>query len=138
MQQLCLGHSVKAHDGFVRGVTMSMDGRHAFSCGDDKAAKMWKIKERSYQISEQPEVRLRGFKVYGHEMCEASYHMAYIPGVVWRCLKQDFLEAIDHHWRKPMFVTVGDTAPRRNKDPLRLHLMFPWQTRQVYGAMPRP
>ena len=41
MQQLCLGHSVaKAHEGFVRGVTMSMDGRHAFSCGDDKVRSL--------------------------------------------------------------------------------------------------
>lgn len=84
MQHLCYGSGVeKAHEGFVRGVTVSPDGTRAFSCGDDKAAKMWRIQPKACQISEEP---------------QASYHMAYIPG------------AIDHHWHKPMFVTVGDTV----------------------------
>mmetsp|Transcript_47975 Transcript_47975/g.98975 ORF Transcript_47975/g.98975 Transcript_47975/m.98975 type:complete len:447 (-) Transcript_47975:54-1394(-) len=84
MQYLRCGTSVsKAHEGFVRGVTMSPDGRKAFSCGDDKAAKMWSIKPKACVISEE---------------AEAVYNMAYIPG------------AIDHHWQRPMFVTVGDTV----------------------------
>ncbi|CAK9044451.1 DDB1- and CUL4-associated factor 13 (WD repeat and SOF domain-containing protein 1) [Durusdinium trenchii] len=84
MQHLICGSAVtKAHEGFVRGVTMSPDGRLAFSCGDDKAAKMWRIQAKACEISEEP---------------EAVYHMAYIPG------------AIDHHWQKKMFVTVGDTV----------------------------
>jgi len=84
MQHLSCGSGVeKAHEGFVRGVTVSPDGTKAFSCGDDKAAKMWHIQVKACEISEEP---------------QASYHMAYIPG------------AIDHHWQKPMFVTVGDTV----------------------------
>jgi len=84
MQHLRCGSVVqKAHEGFVRGVTISPDGRRAFSCGDDKAAKMWHITSRSCALSEQP---------------KETYHRAYIPG------------AIDHHWQKPMFVTVGDTV----------------------------
>eukprot|EP00933_Yihiella_yeosuensis_P007186 TRINITY_DN112114_c0_g1_i1.p1 TRINITY_DN112114_c0_g1~~TRINITY_DN112114_c0_g1_i1.p1 ORF type:complete len:448 (-),score=88.32 TRINITY_DN112114_c0_g1_i1:126-1469(-) len=73
----------KAHEGFVRGITISPDGRRAFSCGDDKAAKMWRISPRDCSLSEEPEV---------------IYHSASIP------------TAIDHHWTKPMFVTSGDTV----------------------------
>lgn len=44
---------------------------------------MWSIKPKACVISEE---------------AEAVYNMAYIPG------------AIDHHWQRPMFVTVGDTV----------------------------
>jgi len=73
----------RAHEGFVRGVVASPDGHHAFSCGDDKSAKMWAINRQDFTVGEEP---------------EGTYHMASIPN------------AIDHHWSKPMFVTVGDTV----------------------------
>jgi len=71
-----------AHTGFVRGLTVSPDGRRVLSCGDDKTAKMWELSARRCQITAEP---------------SNTYQMAYIPG------------AIDHHWKKPMFVTCGDT-----------------------------
>lgn len=84
LQNLRAGMCIeRAHEGFVRGVTVSYDGRYGFSCGDDKAIKMWKISVRERTLSEEP---------------EATFHAACIPG------------AIDHHWSKPMFVTAGDTV----------------------------
>jgi WD repeat and SOF domain-containing protein 1 len=44
---------------------------------------MWSLHERDMEISEEP---------------VGTYHTASIPN------------AIDHHWKKPMFVTVGDTV----------------------------
>lgn len=73
----------RAHEGFVRGVVASPNGRKVFSCGDDKSAKMWNIDTEDFSVSQEP---------------EGTYHMASIPN------------AIDHHWSKPMFVTVGDTV----------------------------
>lgn len=35
--------SVIAHTGFVRGLTVSHDGEHFFSCGDDKKIRQWRM-----------------------------------------------------------------------------------------------
>lgn len=39
--------SVYAHTGFVRGLTVSHDGKYFFSCGDDKTLKQWKMASHS-------------------------------------------------------------------------------------------
>lgn len=84
LQRLGAGSFVpRAHEGFVRGVTVSPDGRFVLSCGDDKCTKMWKISETTSSIAEEP---------------ENIYHSATIP------------TCIDNHWEKPMFVTCGDTV----------------------------
>jgi WD repeat and SOF domain-containing protein 1 len=84
MQQLTAGSIVeKAHEGFVRDVCTSMDGSHVFSCGDDKAAKMWVLDNEGATIRAEP---------------KATFHASTIPN------------SIDHHWQKPMFVTTGDTV----------------------------
>jgi len=79
----CRATIPRAHDGFVRGVVASPSGKHVFSCGDDKTAKMWAIDTQDFAVNQEP---------------EGTYHMASMPN------------AIDHHWSKPMFVTVGDTV----------------------------
>merc|ERR1740138_1370707 len=84
LQLLESGGSVpKAHEGFVRDVVVSPDGRRVLSCGDDKAARMWTLNARQSSLVNEP---------------EASYSTAAIPN------------SIDHHWAKPMFVTAGDTV----------------------------
>jgi len=112
MQHLSCGTVVsKAHEGFVRGVCMSPDGRRAFSCGDDKAAKMWKVNHRNCTLSEEPEV---------------TYQVAYIPG------------AIDHHWNKPMFVTVGDTVDVWDYNRSAPLSSFEWGCERVITAKFNP
>ncbi|CAJ1450927.1 unnamed protein product [Effrenium voratum] len=112
MQHLVCGSSVtKAHEGFVRGVTMNPDGRRAISCGDDKAAKMWGIGKKACTISEEP---------------QATFHMAYIPG------------AIDHHWRRPMFVTVGDTVDVWDYNRSAPLSTFEWGCERVITARFNP
>eukprot|EP00418_Pyrodinium_bahamense_P089406 CAMPEP_0179026594 /NCGR_PEP_ID=MMETSP0796-20121207/8595_1 /TAXON_ID=73915 /ORGANISM="Pyrodinium bahamense, Strain pbaha01" /LENGTH=426 /DNA_ID=CAMNT_0020722679 /DNA_START=201 /DNA_END=1481 /DNA_ORIENTATION=+ len=84
LQQLECGSVVtRAHEGFVRDIAVSPDGRHTLSCGDDKTAKMWALQAESCSIAQEP---------------QSTYHSASISN------------AIDHHWTKPMFITTGDTV----------------------------
>mmetsp|Transcript_40877 Transcript_40877/g.89466 ORF Transcript_40877/g.89466 Transcript_40877/m.89466 type:complete len:446 (-) Transcript_40877:85-1422(-) len=84
LQHLVGGNAVgNAHEGFVRGLTVSPNGSRVISCGDDKTCKMWSLTAEDYQLGEEP---------------KATFHSASIP------------TSIDHHWRKPMFVTTGDTV----------------------------
>mmetsp|Transcript_12826 Transcript_12826/g.35196 ORF Transcript_12826/g.35196 Transcript_12826/m.35196 type:complete len:447 (-) Transcript_12826:218-1558(-) len=83
--QLLTGGSVvpRAHEGFVRSLTVSPDGSRVLSCGDDKASKMWSLNSEETALGAEP---------------ESTYHSASISN------------SIDHHWSKPMFVTAGDTV----------------------------
>lgn len=84
LQHLTEGSVVeRAHEGFVRGVTVNPDGHLVLSCGDDKTAKMWRLDAVNSSIAPEPRM---------------TYHSASIPN------------AIDHHWFKPLFVTTGDTV----------------------------
>mmetsp|Transcript_56720 Transcript_56720/g.122095 ORF Transcript_56720/g.122095 Transcript_56720/m.122095 type:complete len:447 (+) Transcript_56720:72-1412(+) len=73
----------KAHEGFVRDVVVSPDGRRVLSSGDDKATKVWALDLEDTSIAGEP---------------SATFHAASIPN------------SVDHHWTKPMFVTTGDTV----------------------------
>ena len=33
----------KAHQGFVRSIVESLDGKHLFTCGDDKSIRQWRV-----------------------------------------------------------------------------------------------
>jgi len=84
LQRLSCGSVVaRAHEGFVRGVAVSPDGASALSCGDDKASRLWSLSAEDTCLGAEP---------------QATYHSASIPN------------AIDRHWSKPMFLTVGDTV----------------------------
>mmetsp|Transcript_23716 Transcript_23716/g.68564 ORF Transcript_23716/g.68564 Transcript_23716/m.68564 type:complete len:446 (+) Transcript_23716:76-1413(+) len=84
LQHLTCGAVVpRAHSGFVRGVTLSLDGSRALSCGDDKTVKMWSINERAASMEGDP---------------VSTYNCTSMSN------------SIDHHWKKPLFVTTGDTV----------------------------
>merc|ERR1719272_2484844 len=48
----CKSTVPRAHEGFVRDVVASPDGRKIFSCGDDKTAKMWKIHSTDFTVDQ--------------------------------------------------------------------------------------
>lgn len=73
----------RAHQGFVRGCVVSPNGTRVLSCGDDKAAKMWKLDAEGCRLEQDP---------------VATFHGNTISN------------SIDHHWKKPLFVTTGDTV----------------------------
>jgi len=43
--------SIQAHDGFVRGLTFTPDGKSMISCGEDKTIKMWKLDLPEYTFN---------------------------------------------------------------------------------------
>lgn len=112
MQHLTCGAVVqKAHEGFVRGVTVSPDGRKIISCGDDKCARMWALNVKTSEITQEP---------------EGTYHVASIPN------------GVDHHWQKPLFVSVGDTVDvwdYQRSNPLN---SFEWGCERVITARFNP
>ena len=48
------------HEGYVRGVTVSRDGRNYFSCGDDKLIKQWRIDSDFLQQNDLVAGKTRG------------------------------------------------------------------------------
>lgn len=84
LQNLLCGSTVShAHEGFIRSVASSPNGQKALSCGDDKITKLWSLNAQDCTISSEP---------------DAMYHSASIAN------------SVDHHWKKPLFVTAGDTV----------------------------
>jgi len=84
LQHLTCGTVVqRAHTGFVRSVTVNTAGDRIVSCGDDKSAKIWKLDTETWSMELDP---------------LSTYHGTSISN------------CIDHHWKKPMFVTTGDTV----------------------------
>eukprot|EP01132_Coremiostelium_polycephalum_P006105 gene6105-7608_t len=45
--------TIKAHDGFVRGVTFSTEGKILLSCGEDKTIKIWGLSTPEYTSDNQ-------------------------------------------------------------------------------------
>lgn len=101
----------RAHEGFVRGITTSCDGRRALSVGDDKCAKMWSLGENGRSLALEP---------------EAVFQAASIPG------------SIDHHWEKPMFVTAGDTVDVWDYNRSAPLSSFEWGCERVITARFNP
>lgn len=73
----------RAHEGFVRDLVVSPDGTRVISCGDDKAARMWALDAQEKTVE---------------QTAMSTFHGTTISN------------SIDHHWKKPMFVTSGDTV----------------------------
>lgn len=55
--------SVKAHQGFVRGVVGAPDGHHILSCGDDKTVKLWSV-EPQYDSEDEANQLVRPLRTY--------------------------------------------------------------------------
>eukprot|EP00444_Apocalathium_aciculiferum_P065203 CAMPEP_0183557950 /NCGR_PEP_ID=MMETSP0371-20130417/87079_1 /TAXON_ID=268820 /ORGANISM="Peridinium aciculiferum, Strain PAER-2" /LENGTH=445 /DNA_ID=CAMNT_0025765139 /DNA_START=81 /DNA_END=1418 /DNA_ORIENTATION=+ len=84
LQHLTCGSVIqRAHTGFVRDVTVSPDDTHVLTCGDDRASKMWALDPETWSLRPEP---------------VSIYHGSSISN------------SIDHHWKKPLFVTTGDTV----------------------------
>ncbi|KAM9964478.1 hypothetical protein ACTFIW_004244 [Dictyostelium discoideum] len=45
--------TVQAHNGFVRGLIFTPDGKHMVSCGEDKTIKMWKLDLPEYTFNQE-------------------------------------------------------------------------------------
>lgn len=81
-----LVRSVRAHQGFVRGICTGHDDRFLFTCGDDKMIKQWSVREFQNDASDEP---LEPSK---------TFHAA------------TMLTSIDHHWKQSYIATSGETV----------------------------
>jgi WD repeat and SOF domain-containing protein 1 len=75
--------SAYAHAGIVTGLTVAPDGDSFFSCGEDKTIKQWALQIGTEDADEDPE-----------------------PLSVYQTTSA--LNGIDHHWKDPLFATVGE------------------------------
>lgn len=78
--QKCL-QTLNAHDGFVRGICMNQAASMLFSCGNDKIIKHWRYDLEAEVNLEEPVQTIVG---------------------------KHFYTGIDHHFKKPMYVTSGE------------------------------
>mmetsp|Transcript_78252 Transcript_78252/g.162508 ORF Transcript_78252/g.162508 Transcript_78252/m.162508 type:complete len:445 (+) Transcript_78252:121-1455(+) len=83
LQQLTCGAVVpRAHEGFVRDITVNPQDTHVFTCGDDKTVKGWRLDPETWSMDQE---------------AIFTYHTTSISN------------SVDHHWKKELFVTTGDT-----------------------------
>ena len=70
-----------AHEGFVRGITMSPLSNDFFSCGNDKIIKHWKYDLETSTNKLEP---------------------------IQTIIGKTFYTSIDHHYKKPVYATTGE------------------------------
>jgi WD repeat and SOF domain-containing protein 1 len=126
--------SVLAHSGFVRGLTVSNDGAHFFSCGDDRTLKQWRMVSNDGLALEDTEAgvgmgrRARAAMSVGasDDGSMASAGSAVPPVQTWST-KSMFM-SVDAHWSEALVATsssvveVWDYGARRS-DPVHT---FSW------------
>jgi DDB1- and CUL4-associated factor 13 len=82
--QKCL-QTYQAHEGFVRGICMNAAATSFFTCGNDKIIKHW-----TYDVNK--------------DLNKNSIELQAKQTIVGK----HFYTAIDHHLKKPMYVTSGE------------------------------
>lgn len=81
-QQACI-RNFQAHDGFLRGITYSLDGTQIITVGDDKTIKMWRSMVSSWGKAEEEE-----------------------PANT--IISKSVLMGISHHHKKEVYATCGE------------------------------
>ncbi|XP_074656953.1 DDB1- and CUL4-associated factor 13-like [Tubulanus polymorphus] len=104
--------TITAHDGFVRGISAHPSGKYFFSCGDDQTIKQWSLdtEETSASNTEPMNTILGKHGFYG----------------------------IDHHQKKDLFVTCGESVDvwdETRSQPMRT---FKWGVDSVTNARFNP
>ena len=89
--------SVRAHQGFVRGMCTAQKDKFLFTCGDDKLVKQWAVKDFEQRTDENEDGK---DILFDEEQIEPlkTFHSA------------SLLTSIDHHWKQSLFATSGETV----------------------------
>jgi len=112
--------SVKAHQGFVRSVTVSQGGDIFVSVGDDKTIKQWRFEVDS----DLPD----GMKVND----ETSTEPVEVYTTKWP------LTGVDHSWDRPQFATAGsrvDVWDHTRSEPIH---SFDWGAESITSVKFNP
>lgn len=96
-----------AHDGFVRGLCMNQSGDMFFSCGNDKIIKHWKYDLESETNELEPVQTIVG---------------------------KTFYTCIDHHFKKPIYVTSGERIEVWDETHLEPIKTYSWGVDSHYSV----
>ncbi|CAH1772969.1 unnamed protein product [Owenia fusiformis] len=91
--------TINAHEGFVRGLTVTPSAESFYSCGDDKIIKQWRMTPENPSEKEEPTHTIIGKTIY---------------------------EGISHHWRDNVFATCGQQVDIWNVDRAEPVRTFTW------------
>lgn len=101
----------KAHNGFCRGLVESVDGKFLFTVGDDKCIKQWNLyNDKNIQDSNSC---ITGSSTFsgGSKSIFNNNELKDIKIDPINTFKSPSLfTSIDHHWRKPLLITTGETV----------------------------
>lgn len=103
-QKTCL-RSIRAHDGFVRGLTISQDDALVYSCGDDGIVRGWQFTALG-SLPTDEDFEAKGNLVRLSEDDTEALKESISPVKTWNASGP--LTAIDHHWSKGLFLTTGE------------------------------
>ncbi|CUV08004.1 unnamed protein product [Cryptosporidium hominis] len=133
-------YMIRAHEGAVRGLCVTNNDKHLFSCGDDKKLQMWKISKRE-SVNEMNLMELEDggnvedvFNGYDNI---SSFSKAIIPETTF--LANNQLYSLDHHWNSGVLISSGvgglHVWDRHRSTPLQ---EFEWGNETVYSAKINP
>lgn len=89
--------TAKAHTGRVRGVCAEPNGKYAISCSADRTIKLWNVDTRDESMSMTHSNGVRDQVVAEQDPLQVF-------------AGNSLFSAVDHHRKKKMFVSCGDTV----------------------------
>eukprot|EP00388_Colpodella_angusta_P019381 GDKJ01048490.1.p1 GENE.GDKJ01048490.1~~GDKJ01048490.1.p1 ORF type:complete len:473 (-),score=103.16 GDKJ01048490.1:164-1423(-) len=97
--------SIRAHEGFVRGLVSTQDDRFLFSCGDDGLIKQWKIDSNTrIDRLEMEDLEDQGNLATGGDL--STLGSLFPPIATFR--SNNRLTSLDHHWTRPLLSATSD------------------------------
>lgn len=113
-EQRCL-HSIRAHTGFVRGLSLNFDDTFLLSCGDDGVVKRWDIEKlKNIASMDKPqEIDNLGWGDHSGNLVQliesdiSNLTKVIEPVGHWK--GGGPLTSVDTHWTRPMFLTTGES-----------------------------
>ncbi|XP_071966100.1 DDB1- and CUL4-associated factor 13-like [Antedon mediterranea] len=103
--------TLTAHTGFVRGICIDSKASYFLSVGDDQTIKQWSLPCTETEVEDAPINTIIGKSIF---------------------------MSIDHHWKKPLFVTSGqqvDLWDINRAEPLK---SFEWCTDSIHSVKFNP
>ncbi|XP_053990807.1 DDB1- and CUL4-associated factor 13-like isoform X2 [Hylaeus volcanicus] len=104
-QKRCL-RSIKAHEGFVQDISVSHDNMHLLSCGDDGVVRAWQFNALT-PVPSQEDIEDTGHLVQLDQDDTQVFGNSILAVKTWTATGP--LTSVDHHWKKPLFLTTGET-----------------------------
>ncbi|EGC35809.1 hypothetical protein DICPUDRAFT_151786 [Dictyostelium purpureum] len=79
--------TIQSHEGFVRGITFTPDGKYVISCGEDKTVKMWKLDMPEFTFNEDIVSSFNGknaFTSIDHQRNSSTFATSGVNVEIWK------------------------------------------------------